>query len=173
MNLSEKEILVAHDGPNKYTINFFNNITGKMERYIFPEYKRGSKRDRSTRISEECYYFLKDETVAFKTGKLRVVTENIPEEAKEVQECAKQEVVDTTPEYEENVLTREDIEKAMKGAKSNIAKRFGSIESGTQKQFIVETIKELGINNLDKLREVVRVLYGEDMELDLIFPPED
>lgn len=171
--MQEKKILVVHDGPNKYTINFFNNFTGKMERHVFPEYKRGSKRDRSAYISEECYHFLKDETAAFKLGKLRVVVENIPEAIKEVQKEAEQEVIDTTPEYETNMLTKEEIEKIMKGSKASIAKRLSAVESSTQKQFVVETIKELGVTNLDKLREVVRVLYGEEMELDFVFPEED
>lgn len=171
--MEERRIVVAHDAPTKYTINFFNSITGKNERYIFPEYKRGSKRDRTQTISEECYYFLKDETSAFKLGKLRVVTENVPEEIKKNQIEAEQEVIDTTPEYEENVLTRDEIEKIMKGAKSKIAERLSIIESSTQKQYVIETIKELGITNLDKLREVVRVLYGNDMELDFVFPPEE
>lgn len=171
--MEERRIVVAHDAPTKYTINFFNSITGKNERYVFPEYKRGSKRDRTQTISEECYYFLKDETSAFKLGKLRVVTENVPEEIKKNQIEAEQEVIDTTPEYEENVLTRDEIEKIMKGAKSKIAERLSIIESSTQKQYVIETIKELGITNLDKLREVVRVLYGNDMELDFVFPPEE
>lgn len=171
--MEERRVVVAHDAPTKYTINFFNSITGKNERYIFPEYKRGSKRDRTQTISEECYYFLKDETSAFKLGKLRVVTENVPEEIKKNQIEAEQEVIDTTPEYEENVLTRDEIEKIMKGAKSKIAERLSIIESSTQKQYVIETIKELGITNLDKLREVVRVLYGNDMELDFVFPPEE
>lgn len=171
--MEERRIVVAHDAPTKYTIEFFNSITGKKERYVFQEYKRGSKRERTQTISEECYYFLKDETSAFKLGKLRVVTDNVPEEIKEVQKEAEQEVIDTTPEYEENILTREEIEKIMKGSKSNISKRLSGIESSTQKRFVVETIKELGVNNLDKLREVVRVLYGNEMELDLVFPPEE
>lgn len=61
----------------------------------------------------------------------------------------------------------------MKGTKASIAKRLATVESSTQKAFIIETIKELGITNLDKLREVVRVLYGEGMELDFVFPEED
>ena len=171
--MEERRIVVAHDAPTKYTIEFFNSITGKKERYVFPEHKRGSKRERTQTISEEFYYFLKDETSAFKLGKLRVVTDNVPEEIKEVQKEAEQEVIDTTPEYEENILTREEIEKIMKGSKTSISKRLSGIESSTQKRFVIETIKELGVNNLDKLREVVRVLYGNDMELDLVFPPEE
>lgn len=171
--MEERKILVAHDGPHKYTINFYNHITGKPEQYVFPEYRRGSKRERTHYISEECYYYLKDETNTFKNGKLRVVVEEAPVDLKESQKEAETEVIDTTPEYEENVLTREEIEKIMKGTKATIAKRFGSIESSSQKSFIVETIKELEISNLDKLREVVRVLYGEEMELDYIFPPEN
>lgn len=171
--MEEKKILVVHDGPNKYTIKFFNNMTGKMERHVFPEYKRGSKRDRSAYISEDCYHYLKDETSAFKHGKLRVVVENVPEPIKEIQLEAQQELIDTTPEYEENSLTKDDIEKIMKGTKASIAKRLATVESSTQKAFIIETIKELGITNLDKLREVVRVLYGEGMELDFVFPEED
>lgn len=171
--MEERKILVAHDGPHKYTINFYNHITAKPEQYTFPEYRRGSKRERTHYISEECYYYLKDETNAFKNGKLRVVVEEAPVEMKDSQKEAETEVIDTTPEYEENVLTREEIEKIMKGTKATIAKRFGAIESSSQKSFIVETIKELGISNLDKLREVVRVLYGEEMELDYIFPPEN
>lgn len=168
-----RTILVAHDGPHKYTVNFYNYVTGKPEQYVFPEYKRGSKRERTHYISEECYYYLKDETNAFKTGKLRVVVEQAPEPIKEAQKEAEQEVIDTTPEYEENVLTREDIERIMKGNKATIYKRLSVLESSSQKTFVIETIKELGVTSLDKLREVVRALYGDEMELDYVFPPEN
>ena len=116
---------------------------------------------------------MKDETNAFKTGKLRVVVEQAPEPIKEAQKEAEQEVIDTTPEYEENVLTREDIEKIMKGNKATIYKRLSVLESSSQKTFVIETIKELGVTSLDKLREVVRALYGDEMELDYVFPPEN
>ena len=173
MENNEKKILVAHDGPHKYTINFYNYVTGRPEQYIFPEYKAGSKRQRTHYISEECYYYLKDETQAFKNGKLRVVVEEAPAAIKEVQKEIEQEVIDTTPEYVENVLTREEIEKIMKGSKAKIAERLSGIESDSQKQFVIEVIKEIGVSNLDKLREVVRVFYGDDMELDFVFPPQD
>ena len=111
--MEERRIVVAHDAPTKYTINFFNSITGKNERYIFPEYKRGSKRDRTQTISEECYYFLKDETSAFKLGKLRVVTENVPEEIKKNQIEAEQEVI--SPDYTEEISEDSESEHFMDG----------------------------------------------------------
>lgn len=61
----------------------------------------------------------------------------------------------------------------MKGSKAKIAERLSGIESDSQKQFVIEVIKEIGVSNLDKLREVVRVFYGDDMELDFVFPPQD
>lgn len=168
----DKKILLVHDGPNKFTINYRNPFTGQREYHLFPAYKRGSKRERTAEVSMDCYYYLKDETTSFKEGYLRVVTEQVPEEVKEVQLEAQQEVIDTTPEYEENVLTKDEIEKIMKGTKATIAKRFANIENSSQKQFIVDTVKELEIKNVDKLREVARVLYGEEMELDYLFPEE-
>lgn len=171
--MKEKKILIAHDGLGKYVVNFYNYTTGKYEKYVFPEYKHGSKRERTNYVSEECYHYLKDETSAFKFGKLRVVTENVAEEIKETQLDANQEVIDTTPEYEENLLTREEIEKLMRGRKENIEKRLSSVQSSSQKDFVIETIKDLRITNVDKLREVVRVLYGEEMEFDYIFPPTE
>ncbi len=116
---------------------------------------------------------MKDETTSFKEGLLRVVTENVAEEVKESQLEAAQEVIDTTPEAEENTITREEIEKLMKGAKGKIAGRLEKITTDSQRQFVIETIKELEITDLNKLREVVRVFYGDDMELDYIFPPQD
>lgn len=169
----ERKVLVTHDGLNKFTVTYDNNRTGKRESYVFPEYKRGSKRDRSLWISEDCYQWLKDETTSFREGLLRVVTENVAEEVREAQVDAAQEVIDTTPEAEENTITREEIEKLMKGAKGKIASRLEKIETDSQKQFVIETIKELGLTDLNKLREVVRVFYGDDMELDYIFPPQD
>ena len=61
----------------------------------------------------------------------------------------------------------------MKGSKAKIAERLGGIESDSQKSFVIQVIKEVGVTNLDKLREVVRVLYGDEMELDFVFPPQD
>lgn len=167
-----KKITLVHDGPYKYTINYVNPFTGEREVVVFPEYKKGSKRERTAEVSMDLYYHLKDETSAFREGYVRVLTENVPPEIKETQLEAQQEVIDTTPEYAENSLTKEDIEKIMKGTKATIAKRFGNIENSSQKQFIIETIKELEIKNVDKLREVTRVLYGEEMELDYLFPEE-
>lgn len=169
----KKEILLEHDGPNAFYINWFNPYTGKPESYVFPAYRRGSRRSRRLAVSEECYYHLKDESTAFEEGYLRVVTEDVPEEVKEIQNEAQQEVVDTTPEYLENALTRDEIEKIMKGTKNTISKRLGKIENPSQKQFVVETIKELEIKNIDKLREVVKVLFGDEMEVDYIFPPTE
>lgn len=169
--MEDKKILIAHNGMHKYVINFYNQITNKNEKYVFPEYKHGSKRNRNQYISEACYYYLKDETSAFKTGKLKVVTEDVPDEIKDVQVQAENEVVDTTPEYEDNVLTREDIEKLMRGRIQNIKQRLEKVETSTQKEFIIATIKDLGITNVEKLREVVRVLYGSEMEFEYVFPP--
>lgn len=169
--MEDKKILVAHNGMHKYVINFYNQVTNKNEKYVFPEYKHNSKRDRSQYISESCYYYLKDETSAFRTGKLKVVTDSIPSEIQNIQAQAEAEVIDTTPEYEDNVITREDIEKMMKGRVQNIKQRLEKVETSTQKEFIVDTIKDLGITNVEKLREVVRVLYGSEMEFEYIFPP--
>lgn len=171
--LVEETVLLAHDGPNKFKINYPNPYTGKNEVHVFPTYKPGSKRERTIPVSKDCYYWLKDETNSFKEGYVRVVTKNVPEEIEESQAEAEQEVIDTTPEYLENTITREEIEKIMKGTKATIAKRFGNIENPSQKKFIVDTIKELGITNIDKLREVSKVLYGQEMELDYLFPPEE
>ena len=169
----EKKIILAHDGMNPFSIYYPNPYTGKRETYKFPMYKPGSKRDRTIAVSEDCYQWLKDETTSFKEGYLRVVTENIPAAIKEQQEEAQQEVIDTTPEYEDNAITKEETEKIMKGTKATISKRLSKIETASQKQFVVDTIKELGINNIDKLREVVKIFYGEDMELDFVFPPTE
>jgi len=169
----EEKVLLVHDGPNRFKINYPNPYTGKNEVYVFPEYKPGSKRDRTIEVSRDCYYWLKDETSSFREGYVRVVTENIPEKIKESQDEAQQEVIDTTPEYLENAITREEIEKVMKGTKATITKRFSNIENPSQKKFIVDTIKEIGITNIDKLRTVSKVLYGNEMELDYLFPEED
>lgn len=171
--MEDKKVLVEYDGIPAFKVNYNNPYTGKPERYVFPAYKAGSKRKRTMEITEECYYFLKDETSTFKEGILRIVTEEAPEPIKEEQVAYEQEVIDTTPEYEDNAITKEEIEKIMKGNKATMVKRLSKIESSMQKQYVVEMIKELKIKNIDKLREVVRLFYGEEMDVDFIFPPTD
>lgn len=173
MNNTNK-VIVECCGANGFRINYQNPYTGLIEKYIFPEYKRGSNRKRTHEISEDCYHFLKDETSTFKEGYLRVVVEETqPEPVKEVQTEYEKEVIEITPEYEDNVITKDEIEKIMKGTKASISKRLSKIEAESQKQYVIEVIKELKIKNVDKLREVVHVFYGDEIDFDLIFPPSD
>ncbi len=171
--MADKKIILEHDGLDKFIVNYRNPYTERLEKYVFPPYVKGSKRPRRLEVSEECYYYLKDETTTFAEGFLRVVVDDVPAEKKQTQIEASEEVVETIPEYEENILTKEDVEKIMKGTKASIAKRLSKITTQAQKDFFVQIVKDLEIKNIDKLREVVKVLYGEDVEFEYIFPVED
>lgn len=165
----EKEtVLLERVGNTEYSINWFNNDTMKRETYIFPAYVKGSSRKRQAEVSKECYFYLKDESGCFKNGALRVV-ERTPEDKELVEE-----ITAITPEYTVNSMTKEEIQKMLKGNISvkKLQEKLGEITSNGERQLVIETAKEMKMRNFDKLRAIVDAFYGQDTDVEAVFPVE-
>lgn len=168
--MSEKgTVLLERVGFTDYTINFHNPVTGERESYTFPAFVKGSSRKRQVEVSMDCYYYLKDETSCFRNGALKIIEKT--ERDKELVE----EVIQTSPEYLVNSMTGEEIEKLLKSniSAKKLQEKLAEITSNGERQLVVETAKNMKLSNFNKLRAIVDAFYGEDTDVEAIFPAED
>lgn len=154
------KVLVERIKHPKYEIRW-RNYNGEIERHIFPQYNAKTKAKRVAEITEECYYWLLDETRCFQNGSLVVV------DTKE-QKSKIEEVLDKDG-YSQNAHTKEDMTKILKGSEKKMREELSKITDQMEKQFVIDTYKELGLDSSKKEQAIVEVLFGEDVPVDTIF----
>lgn len=154
------KVLVERVKHPKYEIRW-RNYNGEIERHVFPPYNEKTKAPRTAEISEACYYWLLDETRCFQNGSLIVVE-------KEEQSSKVEEVLDKEG-YKENAHSKEEMIKLLKGNEKKLREELAKITDQMEKQFVVDTYKELGLDSSKKEQAIVEVLFGEEVPVDTIF----
>lgn len=155
--MEEKVILERHR-PTSYTVNFEN------KRYEWLGAKNGKPSIKE--IPREVYDFIAMGTSALESGKL-VLGKKISEELKE-------DLISEIPDvekYEKNALTKEEVEKMLKGNLKSLEKAFSEIEENSTKQFIYEVAKEIKIENANK-QKMIKDLLGSGLSIEDLFGEE-
>ncbi len=118
------------------------------------------------KVSREVYDFIAMGTSALESGKL-VLSKKMNEEYTEE---LKEEIADVE-KYENNALTKEEIEKMLKGNLKTMEKAFSEIEDFGTKQFIYKIAKELKIENANK-QKMIKDLIGSELSIEELFDEE-
>lgn len=154
----EEQIILERHRPTPYVVNFEN------KRYEWLGAKNGVPS--SKKVSREVYDFIAMGSSALESGKLvlskkmdKVYTEELKEEIADVEK------------YENNALTKEEIEKMLKGNLKAMEKAFSEIEDFGTKQFIYKIAKELKIENVNK-QKMIKDLIGSELSIEELFDEE-
>lgn len=154
----EEQIILERHRPTPYVVNFEN------KRYEWLGAKNGVPSTK--KVSREVYDFIAMGTSALESGKL-VLSKKMNEEY--VEEL-KEEIPDVE-KYEQNALTKEEIEKILNGNLKTMNKAFSEIEESSTKQFIYKVAKEMGIKNSDK-QKMIKELIGSELSIEDLFCEE-
>lgn len=155
--MEEKVILERHR-PTSYTVNFEN------KRYEWLGSKNGVPSVK--KIPREVYDFIAMGTSALESGKL-VLSKKMTDELTE-------DLIGEIPdveEYKKNALTREEIEKMLKGNLKSLEKAFSEIKESSTKQFIYKVAKEIKIENATK-QKMIKDLLGSGLSIEELFSEE-
>lgn len=119
-------------------------------------------------VPREVYDYLAMSTDCFKDGELILGTNLNPE----LKEELKEEIFEKE-ETDANSLTKEDIEKFLKGTIPAMKAELDKITSDSTKQFVLDVAKELKINNASK-QKMIKEWYGfgEEISIEEIFDAE-
>ncbi|EGT3606916.1 hypothetical protein FKF97_10965 [Clostridium perfringens] len=154
----EEQVILERHRPTPYTVNYEN------KKYEWLGSKNGVPSTK--KVKREVYDFLAMGTSALESGKLilgKIMSEELKEELLE-------EIPDVE-KYEINALTKEDVEKMLKGNLKTMEKAFSEIEESSTKQFIYKIAKEMKIENSNK-QKMIKDLIGSDLSIEELFGEE-
>lgn len=114
-------------------------------------------------VPREVYDFLAMSTNCIKNGEL-IPSKSMPEELREELYSEVYEI----EEQEANALTREDVEKILKGNMSYLKSSLEKITSFSTKQFVLDVAKEIKITNVNK-QKFIKDWYGTELPLEDLF----
>lgn len=154
----EEQIILERHRPTPYVVNFEN------KRYEWLGAKNGVPS--SKKVSREVYDFIAMGSSTLESGKL-VLSKKMD---KEYTEELKEEIADVE-KYVNNALTKEEIEKMLKGNLKTMEKAFSEIEDFGTKQFIYKIAKELKIENANK-QKMIKELIGSELSIEELFGEE-
>lgn len=154
----EEQIILERHRPTPYVVNFEN------KRYEWLGAKNGVPSTK--KVPREVYDFIAMGSSALESGKLvlsKKMTDDLVEELKE-------EIPDIE-KYEVNALTKEEVEKILKGNLKSMEKVFSEIEDFGTKQFIYKVAKEIKIENSNK-QKMIKDLIGSELSIEDLFAEE-
>ena len=102
-------------------------------------------------------------TNCLKNGEL-IVSANTPKELKEELD---NEIYEKE-EQEANSLTREDVEKILKGNMASMKSALEKVTSFSAKQFVLDVAKEMKLSNVNK-QKFIKDWYGTELPLEDLF----
>lgn len=151
----EEKIILERHRRRDYTVRF------EGKRYFWASAKGNiiSK----VAVPREVYDYLAMSTNCFKNGEL-IISRDISEELKEELE---NEIYEKE-EHLANSLTREDVEKILKGTIPNLKSNLEKITAPSTKQFVLDIAKELKITNVNK-QKFIKEWYGTELPLEDLF----
>lgn len=154
----EEQVILERHRPVPYVVNFEN------KRYEWLGAKNGVPSVK--KVPREVYDFIAMGSTALDSGQL-VLGKKMN---KEYQEELKEEIPDVE-KYEKHALTKEDIEKMLKGNLKAMEKSFSEIEDYSTKQFIYKVAKEIKIENSNK-QKMIKDLIGSELSIEDLFAEE-
>lgn len=117
-------------------------------------------------VSREVYDYLAMSTNCFKNGELILASTTSPELTEElVDEIFEKEL------QEANSLTREQVEKILKGTVKGMEEELAKITSDTTKTFVLDVAKEMKITNANK-QKFIRDWMGTEISIEDLFDTE-
>lgn len=157
--MDNERVLLERHKSRDYTVRYDN------KRYFWS----GSKGNIISKVyvPREVYDYLAMSTNCLKKGEL-IVSKDTP---KELKEDLDNEIYEKE-ECEANSLTREDVEKMLKGSASNIKKALDKITSFTTKQFVLDVAKDMKIDNSSK-QKLIRDWYGTELSIEELFEDKE
>lgn len=155
---NERVLLERHKGRD-YTVRYDN------KRYFWS----GAKGNIVSKVyvPREVYDYLAMSTNCFKKGEL-IISKSTP---KELKEDLDNEIYERE-EFEANSLTREDVEKILKGNTSSIKKSLDKITSFSTKQFVLDVARDMKIDNSSK-QKLIRDWYGTELSIEELFEDKE
>lgn len=153
--MENQKVLLERHRKREYTVRFEN------KRYFWA----GAKGNIISKVyvPREVYDYLAMSTNCLKNGEL-IISSNTPTELKEELD---NEIYEKD-EQEANALTREDVEKILKGSLPNMKTALEKITSFSTKQFILDIAKEIKISNVNK-QKFIKDWYGTELPLEDLF----
>lgn len=154
----EEKIILERHRKRDYTVNF----NGK--RYYWASAK-GTIVSKVS-VPREVYDYLAMSTNCFKHGEL-IISKTISPELKEE---LKEEIYEKE-EQEANSLTRDDVEKLLKGNIKNMETELEKVTSDSTKRFVLDIAKEIKISNVNK-QKFIKDWMGTELPLEDLFDIE-
>ena len=118
-------------------------------------------------VPRATYDYLAMSTNCFKNGELLIGQVNSPELVEEL----KEEIFEKE-EQEANSLTREEVEKMLKGSIPAMKEGLEKITSETTKVFVMDIAKEIKINNATK-QKALKEWFGTELPTEDLFETEE
>lgn len=144
----KRDYTVWHDGKRYYWASAKGSIVSKVP------------------VPRTTYDYLAMSTNCFKNGELIIAKMNAPELVEEL----KEEIYEKE-EQEANSLTREEVEKILKGTIPAMKSELEKITSETTKTFVLDVAKEIKINNATK-QKFLKDWIGTELPLEDLFEME-
>lgn len=114
-------------------------------------------------VPREVYDYLAMSTNCFKNGELILAKATSPELTEElVDEIFERE------QQEANSLTREEVEKILKGTVKAMEEELSKITSDTTKTFVLDVAKEIKMSNANK-QKFIRDWIGTEISIEDLF----
>lgn len=151
----EEKIILERHRKRDYTVRF------EGKRYFWASAK-GNIISKVV-VPREVYDYLAMSTTCFKDGEL-ILSKDVSNELREELE---NEIYEKD-EHEANSLTREDVEKILKGNLAYMKSNLEKITSKSTKQFVLDTAKELQISNVNK-QKFIKEWYETELPLEDLF----
>lgn len=117
-------------------------------------------------VPREVYDYLAMSTGCLKNGELIISKKLAPE----LQEELNDEIFEKE-EQEANSLTRDDIEKLLKGTIPQLKAGLDKITSETTKQFVLDVAKEIKLSNANK-QKLIKDWLGTELPIEDLFEME-
>lgn len=154
----EEQVILERHRPTPYTVNCEN------KKYEWLGAKNGVPSTK--RIPREVYDFIAMGTSALSSGKL-ILSNKMKED--QVEEL-KEEIINIE-EYDKNALTKEDVEKMLKGNLNTVKKALKEVTEYSTKQFIYQVAKDMQLDNSNK-QKMIKELLGSELSIEDLFGEE-
>lgn len=153
--MENEKILLERHRKRDYTVRY------ESKRYFWA----GAKGNIISKVyvPREVYDYLAMSTSCLKNGEL-IVSANTPKELKEELD---NEIYEKE-EQEANSLTREDVEKILKGNMASMKSALEKVTSFSAKQFVLDVAKEMKLSNVNK-QKFIKDWYGTELPLEDLF----
>jgi hypothetical protein len=153
--MENQKVLLERHRKRDYTVRFEN------KRYFWA----GAKGNIISKVlvPREVYDYLAMSSNCLKNGEL-IVSANTP---KELKEDLDSEIYEKE-EQEANALTRDDVEKILKGNMAYMKSALEKITSFSTKQFVLDVAKDMKLSNVNK-QKFIKDWYGTELSLEDLF----